>query len=180
MPVLTASVYHDAGNGGSVSRKISTLGVPPTRPKVVLKRSDEIIHKLNLLTEKYEKRLTFGNLRLSARFLSGELRIVIHFRPKDSLKEWVCGLLPEVSVDPSTFNEIVRSHPDKMAMFIDIVRIMQVPKRRISAFVWFESVDSFYSRLPRSLYFSTLKSLVLRGLLDDGETNTTPDFFAKR
>jgi hypothetical protein len=71
-----------------------------------------------------------------------------------------------------------------VAMLVDVVEIMQMPKRRVSVLVWFERVDRFYRRFPRSLYFSSLTSLVIRGVslpaLYNGKLYALPKLFAYR
>ncbi|HVB56590.1 MAG TPA: hypothetical protein VNE63_09195 [Candidatus Acidoferrales bacterium] len=145
-----------------------------------LKACDETINVINRLTEKFEKRLTLSNLKLAQRFLDNELRFLIHFRPKDSSKEWACCLLPVSSVESLALKQIALANSDKVAVLIDIIHIMETPKRRISTLIWFERVNRFYSHFPRSLYFSSLHSFVIRGLLADGEPDALSSFLAYR
>ncbi len=148
--------------------------------KVRFKGRDKVIDELNHITEKLEKRLTLGNLRLAQRFLNNNLRILIHFRPEDSLEEWFCCLMPVAAVEPLALKQIVGANGDNVSVLVDVIHVMQEPKRLVSAsaLVWFERINRFYSRFPRSLYFSSLKSLVFVGFLDDGECNTSPHLLA--
>jgi len=151
---------------------------PPTRPQVVLKTSDEIIDHCHRLTEKIKERLTLQNLRLSDRFLNNSLRILIHVRAKDSSKEWACCLLPEMAIEPLALKKIIAANADQMAVLVNNVRIVKIPKRTISTLVWFERVNSFYRRFPRSLYFSDLKGLIVLGRVENRECYSLPSALA--
>jgi hypothetical protein len=150
----------------------------PARSKMPLKGSNEVIYKIDLLMEKMRKRLTFSDLRLSERFPENRLRILFHFRTKYSSEQWACCLLPEMAIKPLAYEKIIRSYPDKVAVLVDVVRIVKGPKRRVSALVWFDPVDSFYRRFPRSCYFSSLEGVVFLGCIEDGKCYELPSALA--
>lgn len=158
----------------------SRVPSPLSRPEVPLKLSDQIIHELNRLTKKFDERLTLANLRLSDRFLDNELRILVHFRAKNSSEKWACCLLPILSVESLALEQVVGSNWDQIAVLVDVICMIKRPKRKVSALVWFERVDSFYRRFPRSLYFSSLQSLVIRGGVKNGKRNTLSALLAYR
>ena len=50
---------------------------------------NQSVHNLHKIMERWEHRITPDNLHIDDRFLAGELRLLIHFLPIDSLKVWV-------------------------------------------------------------------------------------------
>ena len=63
---------------------------------------------------------------------------------------------------------------NQKAVLVDIVKVMETPKRVIPTFVWFERVDSFYSRLPHATYLSSLAGLVSLGVTEDRKAYMPP------
>jgi len=139
---------------------------------VRFKGGNDGLDALNSFTEKWEKRLTLSNLRLSERFANDELRIIIHFRAKDTLEKWACCLTEIRSIEPLALEQIRMTNGNKLAMLVDVIKVMNHPQRSIPSLVWFEGIDSFYRRLPRALYFSSLQSFIVLGHIENGKADS--------
>ena len=80
---------------------------------------------------------------------------------------------PTVSHSPcrswrDTVKKIRRTNGHNQAVFVDVVQLVEIPEQVISSFLWFDRVDSMYSVLPHTLYFSSeLGRHVFRGTVAD-------------
>lgn len=57
------------------------------------------------------------------------------------------------------------------AVFVDVVKLVEMPERVIPTLVWFGRVDRIYSILPHSLYFSRTFGSVFRGVIRNREAD---------
>lgn len=65
-----------------------------------------------------------------------------------------------------------RTNGNQQAVFVDIVKSVELPERIIPTLVWFERVDSFNRVRPHTLYFSRSVGFVLRGAIGVGNRET--------
>ena len=65
---------------------------------------------------------------------------------------------------------VLRSDCNQQSVFVDNVKAMEMPEDfSATSTVWFDSVYSFYSVIPHSLYFSVAGGHVFRGVLSNGK-----------
>jgi hypothetical protein len=144
---------------------------------------DEVIYKIDELMERWDKRLTFQNLRFTERFVDSELEILIRYRFiyafDDPLKDWIACLEPVTAVEPVAGEQKVVSDREEKTMLVDIIKLMDFPERFVSTLVRFEPVDRFYSLLPHSLYLSSLTGFVFIGTRRNRERNVAAGFSAR-
>ncbi len=141
---------------------------------------DEVVHKIDQLMERWDKRLTFQNLRFIERFVDFELEILIRYGSSDAfddpLKDWIACLEPEPAVEPVAGEQKVVSDREEKTVLVDVIKLMDFPERFVSALVRFEPVDRFYGLLPHSLYLSSLSGFVYLGTRRSGERNVAVGF----
>jgi hypothetical protein len=155
-------------------------------------RSDDPLHKMERLIEKFENRLTLNNLRLIERYIKGELRIHVRIRWQD--KDFCAVYYREDCVsrreidthdgvwksDASASNKgpselLLRGDPvsnsggEQEAMFVEVVELMQVPQGICSSLVRFGGVNCINRVLAHSLYFSRTFGFVYLGAFEDRE-----------
>ena len=87
--------------------------------------------------ESWEKRLTVKNLRLNERFRAGELIVLLHFRPKDSLEGWVLAYQPVFPIESDALQQVVMADGDKKMMFVNTVELVELPERVIPTLIRF-------------------------------------------
>jgi len=145
--------------------------------------NDEVINKINQLMERWEQRITRRNLKIAERFVNFELQILLHVRVVDSRELWVVCLevvREETDVPkPVSNQEAVIGVGEKRSVLVDVIKLVDFPKRVIPAFVWFESVDSFYRFGTHTLYFSSLLPFVSSSILRNRKLNTPTRLFAR-
>ncbi len=153
------------------------------RPKVEdrsvqkrLEAKNQVFDKLDKLMERWEKRITFRNLRFAERFRGGELTLILHFSAKDSLERWGVSYKPPIPLESDTLQQIIVPNSEKEMMFVSAIELVELPKRLIPTLVRFEPIDSFYSLWPHSLYFSNLRGFVYLGAPKNGEADLSADF----
>src|ERR1700693_287600 len=137
---------------------------------------DDAVYKMGQLMEKWKNRLTLDNLRLSERYLKGNLEVQILFREHGRLKStnlcavlsrWNCPIRLD-SGGRSNFNflplpESSRSgaHPnmafpecrdDQKSVLITNVKLVEFPEIVVSTLVRLGSLDEVYRSRAHSLY----------------------------
>jgi len=145
--------------------------------KQQLKTVNNVADKISHLLERFKDRLTLDNLKLVERYLKGELQILVLYQLSRKHGEHVACLerFPSVitgrdvvgMLRANAFKESADS--DQEPVLVDIVESMEPPKGVIPSLVRSASVDSFFSRLRHSLYFSGPFGFVFRGVLRDRE-----------
>jgi hypothetical protein len=168
--------------------------LPSAQEPNFVQSSDEVANKVRRLIEKWNDRLTFDNLRLSERYLKGEIHILICFRYGDS-GEFVATIQREFSERLSvkearqfsggvfifnpetvfisrdcfwrhTMGRITKSDCKQKMMLVDNVEAVDMPQNcATSSLVWFENLNSFDRVWPKSLYYSRRLGFIFRGSL---------------
>ena len=126
---------------------------------------NQSVNEIHELMELWKQRITPDNLRLSERFLDGQLSILIHLRPIDSSEMWVIELVSKPLrhtqfANPFCMTEHILADCKYEPVFSDIVEIVEFPKRVVPLFVRFASVKDFHCLGADSLYFSSLGRFV--------------------
>jgi len=78
-----------------------------------------------------------------------------------SLHHYSMHMWPDIDAPVS------RSDSNQKAVFIDVVKLMETPKRIVPSAVWFDRVNCFYSVWPHTRYFSSATGFVSRGVIED-------------
>jgi len=126
-----------------------------------LEAGDQVIHKINQLMERWEKRITLRNLRIADRFLNFELHIILHLRVKDSGEVWgLCLEKVRPHLKPIPGELIILPNGKQGTMLVNNIKLMDAPERIVPTFVWAERINSFYRFWPHALYFSSLTGFV--------------------
>jgi hypothetical protein len=170
----------------------------------VSKTRDDALYELEHFVERFNQRLTLDNLRLVERYLKFELHILLEFKVSGFDIEFVahfqrfCGATKAspayqshqssrvghgivdchsgIVIDSHGPELVPRSRSEQQAVFVDVIQLVEMPKRVVPTSVWFESIDTFNRIWPRTLYFSSeLGRHVFRGAVCDGE----PDVAAR-
>jgi hypothetical protein len=164
-------------------------------------RKNDIQNEIRHLFERFDNRLTLGNLCIIKHYIEMKVHILLHLRflegeecvvslqnePADlrlserpaQIGRHPSGVTGKVSSDgfcPLTWQEAVRhvrdTKPMQHTVLVNVVELMESPEyRTLPAFVWFDSVYGVYSVLPHALYFSQFSGLVLRGAFGDGKVH---------
>ena len=145
------------------------------------KPSKRILNRLRKHIERWDNRITLDNLRLGERYFKEGLHIHLCFEVSGNPEKFVAHLHrtpPKLKYPPAlkSFVHVLTSNNrnNQKMVLIDIVKVVEAPKRIIPTFVWFERVDSFYSRLPHSTYLSSLAGLVSLGVTEDRKAYFPP------
>lgn len=157
----------------------------------------QVINKIRHTLKRFDERFTLDNPRFSERYIKSELHFLIHFSIGAVYEEFVVYLQREHSigglekcvdrfhvgesgdlcshksegVSTQVYAPKCGADDDHKAVFIDIVKLVEDPKRVVPTFVWFDSVDRVYGVLPHSLYFSNRFGCVFRGIIRNREVD---------
>lgn len=169
----------------------TTLGQETGEP------SHDVAHKINHLMKCWEERFTFNNPRFSERYIKSKLHFLIHFSIRSIDEEFVACFQREhsfsglekgmerrnVSVLGERLSEQVgymgtevhtaecASDHNYETVFVDVIKFVEDPECIIPTLVRFGGVNSIYSILPHSLYFSWRLGHVFRGVIRNGEVD---------
>ena len=165
------------------------------------KTQDDALDQIRQLRESFDKKLSFENLRLSERYIEGEVYILVCFMiPGNAVKQCALfyreegincrymnrlvlnqaagegkvstkGTIHGVSIDCEIDRIDVRDGGCQQSMLIRNVESMKPPQTVIPSSVRFESVNSLFKRIGHSLCFSARLGFVLLGTLADREVN---------
>ena len=135
--------------------------LPQDRQELV----DQSVNEIHELMEFWKQRITLDNLRLSERFLSGQLSILIHLRPINSgemrVVEFVSKPLRHTQfANPFCMTEHILTDCKYEPVFSDVVKIIEFPERVVPLFVRLAGVKNFHCVRADSLYFSSLGRFV--------------------
>ena len=142
-----------------------------------LETVNQVVNRIKHVLERFEDRLTLDNLKLVERYLKGELQVLVLYKLSRKHGEHIACFerLPSV-VGGRNVVGVLRANAfkegadcDQEAVLVDIVESMEPPKGVIPSLVRSASVDSFFSRLRHSLYFSGRFGHVFRGVVRDRE-----------
>jgi len=137
------------------------------------KLSDEAVHKIHQLMQRWEQRITIHNLCLADRFLDFELQILLHFIAKDTGEMRVACFHQVAGGYPVGDKEVVAPNGEQGAVLINVIKLVESPERVIPAFVGLESIDDFYRIRPDTLYFSSLCGFVSSRILRNRKLDLT-------
>jgi hypothetical protein len=138
--------------------------------------SDDALHELDELLDRWENRLTVDNLALAERYLKGEIRLIVSFekigRADKQFRAVLQGVLPIARVDGERKNRYLLGLPfdrqpevqpnvfiggpyryDRL-VFVQSVKLVDHPKGFAPSLVWFETVNESFADRAHSLYFS--------------------------
>ena len=125
--------------------------------------------------KRWEQRITLRSLRIADRFINFELRFLLRLRVKHSGEVWVACLEPIGRADhghPVSHEQVIVSDGKQCSVLVDIVELVDSPKRLISALVRLQVVDVFYCQWPHALYFSRLLGFVGSKILRNWKFDT--------
>ena len=155
-----------------------------TAPKTSEKNrqpSKHVLDRLRKYIERWDNRITFDNLRLAERYVKSEIHIHVLFEVSGNPEKFVAHFHrtpSKLKYPPAlkAFVDVLTSDKrnNQKAVFVDNVKLVETPKRVVPSFVWFDRVDSFYSRLPHGTYFSFLAELVSLGVTEDRKAYFPP------
>jgi hypothetical protein len=166
--------------------------------------ADDAVNKMARLMKEWKNRITLDNLRLSERYLKGEIELLIQFRsvlPDNTgnlcavlkywkpfarrdgdgifnLREQTGGLL---NLREQIFEERMLGSKAKAklphaicddeqeAVFVDIVKVVELPEVVIPTLVWLDGIDETYDVRAHSLYFSRRFGFVFGRSFTDGK-----------
>lgn len=134
---------------------------------------NETIYKIHELVKRWDKRITFDNLRLIDRFRNFELSVFLHFRIDHSDKLWVVGYEPEPAKESIPSEKIILGEGQHHAVLVDVIQLMESKKGiPFPALVRLGCIDCFYRFWPNSsLYCSSRNGFVYVDGLSDGKRN---------
>ncbi|HEY4905048.1 MAG TPA: hypothetical protein VIH89_16355 [Candidatus Sulfotelmatobacter sp.] len=160
---------------------------------------NQVVNKVIHTLERFNNRITLNNSRFSERYIKQEIYLLVHFRVGGINKEFVayfqgehpiCRTDVEVrhgrhgqalglhhfrefgaEVLPNVEVAERRSYRNQKTVLVDVVQLVESPERVVSSLVWFDCVDSVYSILPHSLYFSSSSGFIFRGIIKDRKVN---------
>lgn len=141
------------------------------------KPRNDVADKMGQLVERWEQSISSTNRRFGARFLAGEIHILIVFRIIETNEVWfVC--LERCSSD----NHILANGQDETVL-VSVVESAEKPEGLTSAFVWLERINGLNRFPPRTLYASSLSGFITLQGMKYRELNIFPYFggdFVKR
>ena len=158
---------------------------------------DDVCDKLRHILESFQDRFTVRNLRLSERYLKGEIHILVEFSIRGVSKKYcacfnrafrtdgadlkVCEWRPRMAslceLPVNNRRDIgtseVNSNGEQQAVLVGAVQCVEHPEHvPLPALVGLNYVDRFYRFWPKALYFSHLFGTVFRGGIVNGERNS--------
>jgi hypothetical protein len=144
-----------------------------------LEAKNQVLNSIHQLMERWEKRITFRNLRLFERFTNFELNLILHFSVEDSAEMRLACFHPkgvelaaQRMVNPGRLENCVAVDGEQEPVFVDVVKFVESPEKLITSAVRFESIDRFYSLRPHTLYFSSLLPFVSSDILRNRKTTS--------
>lgn len=141
-------------------------GDVPDKSEQVRKTSDDALHELEHLIERFNQRLTLDNLRLVERYLKFELHILLEFKVRGLDIDFIAhfqrfrgttkispayqphhGSDVNLRIADCHSGVVIESHgtelvpcnrSEQKAVFVDVVKFVEMPERVVPASVWFE------------------------------------------
>jgi hypothetical protein len=154
-------------------RRHKSLRLREKRRELLNQNFDEVRE----LMERWNERLTLGSLKLSQRFESGQLRILLPFRHIQSGKRGIIVFEPVVPVESLTFTENITAARYQSSVFVDVVKFVKSPKCVIPTFIRLEGVDELDSSwFNQALYFSTSAGFISMEVFANRERNVSQIF----
>jgi hypothetical protein len=138
---------------------------------------DQNFDEVRELMERWNERLTLSSLKLSHRFESGKLRILLPFGHIQSAKRGIIVFEPVVPIESLTFTENITAARYQSSVFVDVVKFVKSPKRVIPTFIRLEGVDELDgSWFNQALYFSTSTGFISMEVFANRERNVSQIF----
>ena len=129
-----------------------------------LESADESVNKIRHLVECFNNRLTSGNLRLSERYVNGELKVLVVFSVSAgrNVNDYVARfqyerfLIPEQQGSHCGYPPLVQQSGGgyQETMFVDSVEFVDMPERIVTSNVTLTSLNKFARTCGHSLYCS--------------------------
>jgi len=135
-----------------------------------LEAKRQVSDNIDKVMQRWEQRIRPGNIRLADRFLNFNLNILLNVR----FDSGECGVFcfHQISaIEPIGSEKKIVGDGEQGTVLVDVVKLVDSPERIIPASVRFESVDSFFSLRPHSVYFSNLNGFVLGHALSNRKTD---------
>jgi hypothetical protein len=152
------------------------------------KRSEtdnQVVNQITKMLEDFKNRMTLNNLRLSERYIKGELHIFIQFSLAGSDYVAIFERFPDVGGseatdaaeatrpiigDEKTHFHKVDGRDEQSVVLVGNVQFVESPEHVVSTSVRLGSVNGIYSTLRHALYSSMSLGMVFRGKLPDRES----------
>ena len=151
-----------------------------------LEADNQIIYQIHKTLKRLNDGPTLDNLRLSERYIKGEIHIIVHLSPAGSDYVAVFQRFPEVgernasdsrvAAFPKTGHCKTRSGDidkwsEQRMVLVGNVQIVENPESRaLSTLIRFASVNCIYSTLRYPFYFPSKSACVFLGVIKDGES----------
>ena len=137
-----------------------------------LEAEDQVLDNIHKLMERWEKRITLGNLRIAERFANSEIYLALHCTIKDTGEMWVARfdkVFGERSIDPIGGEQRILADGENGPVLVGVIQFENSPECRVATMVRFERVDSFHGRNAHTLYLSSLVPFVTGHILCNRE-----------
>lgn len=149
------------------------------------KGNNQVVHQITKMLKRFEHRLASNNIRLSERYINGEVHIITHFSLAGSDYVAVFERLPEgrkgeaadtfVTRPKETRNvdnrfRKVNRRDEQSVVLVGNVQFVENPEHILPTLIRVGSVNRIYSTLRHALYSSRSLGFVFRGLLPDRES----------
>ena len=165
-------------------------------PRKSSEQVDHVMNQVRQLMEKWKNRLTLDNLRLSERYLKGEIAIFIFWdirganQPNNFCAVFEYGECPvRLPAERSAKREMesnlrhIGSHIDRRSsdaadsassdkqemMLVNNVKTVEFPEAPVPTVVRLERIDEAFRSRVHSLYFSPITGFVFGSSIVDGE-----------
>jgi hypothetical protein len=154
----------------------------------VPKLENNTVNKVAQMLKDFNERMTLNNLRLSQRYIDGEIRLILHIRLTDQDYVTVFERASNAAGEPDApkvsqaLKHVERGHfkdgllerdnrDQQSVVLIGNVQFVDRPEKRVPTLVRMGNIDSIYGALPHALYSSMSLGFVFRGKLPDREGN---------
>jgi hypothetical protein len=145
---------------------------------------DNAVNNIAKIMQKWDDRLTLGNLRLVERYLKGDIEVLIHFRESKSDVGEYCAVFKHAELagchagdlnhdgsvscikDQGSVLDVARDHKQE-SMLVDVVKLVKYPDRIVPSFVRVDSPYRVYDNRVDALYFSKQRGFEFGGALRD-------------
>lgn len=155
--------------------------------KFVFELENNTVNKVTQMLKDFDERMTLNNLRLSQRYIDGQLRLIMHIRFADEEYVAIFERFPDAAWHSETPDARYSSKEgccvgdlkhrslegvesdEQSVVLVGNVQFVDRPEKLIPTLVRKGSVNSVYSTLPHALYSSMSLGFVFRGKLPDRE-----------
>lgn len=173
----------------------------PQQP-LVKEIHNDVVDETRRLMKRFNNRLTLDNLRLSERYLNGELHVLVDFRDRENTKHIASfereppnagfekhlrivsfgnifqhskELIPNSGDFPlrHAMEPILRTDSEQQSVLVDVVKLMDLPKDFAApSRVRFDLQECFYRVRLKTLFYSPNSGFEFLGAISNREINT--------